>query len=130
MGKGFSYAVKGTLNHLPTDHYIWVLTEDEQTGQIRPQGFFLPIFDHATKTWSGRVTGAGGPRKKIWAVVAPPTSHDFFLYFQQVGSKAHSTVKCNTWIFDVEEDLVRGFVSEDLSGAGVEFILDPLDIGM
>jgi hypothetical protein len=43
---------------------------------------------------------------------------------------AHSTVKCNTRIFDVEEDLVRGFVSEDLSGAGVEFILDPLDIGM
>jgi hypothetical protein len=34
------------------------------------------------------------------------------------------------WIFDVEEDLVRGFVSEDLSGPGVEFILDPLDIGM
>jgi len=43
---------------------------------------------------------------------------------------AHSTVKCNTRIFDVEEDLVRGFVSEDLSGAGVEFILDPFDIGM
>ena len=45
-------------------------------------------------------------------------------------SQAHSTVKCNTRIFDVEEDLVRGFVSEDLSGAGVEFILDPLDIGI
>jgi hypothetical protein len=43
---------------------------------------------------------------------------------------AHSTVKCNTRIFDVVEDLVRGCVSEDLSGAGVEFILDPLDIGM
>jgi non-ribosomal peptide synthetase component F len=47
-----------------------------------------------------------------------------------VFENAHSTVKCNTRIFDVEEDLVRGFVSEDLSGAGVELILDPLDIGM
>jgi hypothetical protein len=49
---------------------------------------------------------------------------------KQLYSYGHSTVKCNTRIFDVEEDLVRGFVSEDLSGAGVEFILDPFDIGM
>ena len=43
---------------------------------------------------------------------------------------AHSTVKCNGQIFGVEENLARGLVAEYLSGARVEFILDPLDIGI
>jgi hypothetical protein len=43
---------------------------------------------------------------------------------------AHSTVKCNGQIFGVEENLARGLVAENLSGARVEFILDPLDIGI
>jgi hypothetical protein len=62
------------------------------------------------------------------SVVASASSD--FVQCQFFFLDAHSTVKCNTRIFDVEEDLVRGFVCEDLSGAGVEFILDPLDIGM
>jgi hypothetical protein len=37
-------------------------------------------------------------------------------------------VKCNGPIFGVEENLTRGSVAEYLSGARVEFILDPLDI--
>jgi hypothetical protein len=39
-------------------------------------------------------------------------------------------VKCNEQIFGVEENLARGLVAEYLSGARVEFILDPLDIGI
>ena len=43
---------------------------------------------------------------------------------------AHSTAKCNGEIFGVEENLTRSSVAEYLSGARVEFILDPLDIGI
>jgi hypothetical protein len=44
--------------------------------------------------------------------------------------EAHSTAKCNGEIFDVEENLTRSSIAEYLSGARVEFILDPLDIGI
>ena len=43
---------------------------------------------------------------------------------------AHSTVKCNEPILGVEENLARGLIAEYLSGARVEFVLDPLDIGI
>ena len=43
---------------------------------------------------------------------------------------AHSTVKCNGRISGAEENLARGLVAEYLSGARVEFVLDPLDIGI
>jgi hypothetical protein len=38
---------------------------------------------------------------------------------------AHSTVKCNR---QVKENLAWGLVAEYLAGAGVEFVLDPLDV--
>ena len=41
-----------------------------------------------------------------------------------------STVKCNGQISGAEENLARGLVAEYLSGARVEFVLDPLDIGI
>jgi len=44
--------------------------------------------------------------------------------------EAHSTAKCNGKIFGVEENLTRSSIAEYLSGARVEFILDPLDIGI
>jgi len=44
--------------------------------------------------------------------------------------KAHSTTKCNKLIPGVEENLAWGFVSENLSGAGIELILDLLDLGI
>ena len=43
---------------------------------------------------------------------------------------AHSTAKCNGEIFGVEENLTRSSVAEYLSGTRVEFVLDPLDIGI
>jgi hypothetical protein len=44
--------------------------------------------------------------------------------------KAHSTAKCNGEIVDAKENLRRSSVAEYLSGARVEFVLDPLDIGI
>ena len=43
---------------------------------------------------------------------------------------AHSTAKCNGEIFGVEENLTRSSIAEYLSGTRVEFILDPLDLGI
>jgi hypothetical protein len=61
------------------------------------------------------------------AVVASEFDEDWNWY---LSSKAHSTAKCNGEIFGVEENLARSSVAEYLSGARVEFILDPLDIGI
>src|SRR3974377_104042 len=58
-----------------------------------------------------------------------PTSsshHDM----EMVLNGAHSTAKCNGEIFGVEENLTRSSVAEYLSGTRVEFILDPLDLGI
>jgi hypothetical protein len=43
---------------------------------------------------------------------------------------AHSTAKCNGERLGVEENLTRSSVAEYPSGARVEFILDPLNIGI
>ena len=45
-------------------------------------------------------------------------------------SHAHSTVKCNGQTSGAEEKSREGFGSQYLSGARVEFVLDPLDIGI
>jgi hypothetical protein len=51
-----------------------------------------------------------------------------FLFIRPARLWAHSTAKCNGEIFGVEENLTRSSVAEYLSGARVEFVLDPLDI--
>jgi hypothetical protein len=73
------------LGHLPKGHAIWLLTEDQGTGEIRPQGFYAVQYNEPQKTWSGLITGNGKGQVKIIAVVAPPTSIQFFRYFQSVG---------------------------------------------
>ena len=50
--------------------------------------------------------------------------------FEAVYGMAHSTAKCNGEIFGVEENLTRSSVAEYLSGTRVEYVLDPLDIGI
>jgi len=91
LGEGFCYPVRGTLKHLPANHEIWLLNQDERTGLVWPQGFSRVQYDSNLKTWIGRVSSIASPtgRKqvRIVAVVAPPTSHDFFQYFQVVGDK-------------------------------------------
>ena len=92
-GSGFFvFPVSGTLKHLPKDHEIWLLVEDQRSGRVWPQGFFPVVFDPDQKTWNGKINpniiGKTQPIK-IVAVVAPPTSQDFFDYFQKLGDKTH-----------------------------------------
>jgi len=86
-GEVVSYRVDGTLGHLPRDQAIWLLTEEEVSGRVWPQGFYAVEFDRKTKKWHGRIILEGINRIKIHAVVAPPTSQDFFRYYEQVGQK-------------------------------------------
>ena len=85
LGKGFTYAVHGTLGHLAKGHEIWLLLQDEVTGMVSPQGFAAVRYDRSNKTWTGRVNGSGRTSARIYAVVAPPTSQDYFRYFQKLG---------------------------------------------
>jgi class 3 adenylate cyclase len=88
FGGNRSYRVSGTLRHLPSDHEIWLLVEDERTGHLWPQGFRPVEYDSKTGSWSGRVNVSKDQvRPKINAVVAPPTSQDFFRYFERVGEE-------------------------------------------
>jgi len=85
LGDGFSYQVRGKLKRLPKGHEIWLLTQDESTGMLWPQGFFPVHFDSREKTWMGKINGSGKKQVKIVAVAAPPTSQDLFRYFQLLG---------------------------------------------
>lgn len=85
LGNGHCFRVTGTLKHLPTNHEIWLLTEDEVTGRVWPQGFFSVQFDSHQRTWTGKINGSGRKQVKITAVVAPPTARDFFRYYQRMG---------------------------------------------
>ena len=73
-----------------------------------------------------RVTGIINGQRSITADTALRLGH----WFGLAASDAHSTVKCNRPVFGDEENLAWGLVAEYLSGAGVEFVLDPLDIGI
>jgi hypothetical protein len=83
-GNARYFAVRGTLKHLPPNHEIWLLTESE-AGGVWPQGSVKVQFDPRLKTWSGKINWTSKEPLKITAVVAPPTSQDFFLYFQKLG---------------------------------------------
>jgi hypothetical protein len=84
----FSYAVRGKLKRLPSDCEIWLLIEDDRSGCVWPQGFSRVQFDPQNGEWVGRVH-TQFTRPRIIAVVAPPTSQDFFRYFQKWGSKTN-----------------------------------------
>jgi hypothetical protein len=83
LGGGYSFPVRGTLKHLPKDHEIWLLVQNEATGQLWPQGHFR--VEHKHGTWMGRINAMGQGNVKIFAVIAPPTSQDLFWYFQMLG---------------------------------------------
>jgi len=87
LGSGFSYEVRGHLKSLPDGHQIWLLTADERFEQYRPQGFYPVQYDEKTGEWKGRINGSGTSPLRIFAVVAPPTSQDFFRYFQRCGDE-------------------------------------------
>jgi hypothetical protein len=106
----------------------------------------LGISGTSTSMCSGTMHSPGpvAPQIPRWTALVIPLMHirfDQFAFIGVAGCKryagatflyflAHSTAKCNGEIFGAEENLTRSSVAEYLSGARVEFILDPLDIGM
>jgi hypothetical protein len=85
LGSGFSYVVRGKLGRLPKGHKIWLLTKDENTGRVWPQSFEDATYYEETKMCEGRVNGSRKSRLAIIAVVAPPSTQDYFRYFQRLG---------------------------------------------
>ena len=83
LGDSLSYRVRGTLKHIPRGHRIWLLVENERNGDVWPQGYQPVQHNPQTGQWEGRVRP--GELGLIHAVVAPPTSDDFFSYYQRVG---------------------------------------------
>jgi hypothetical protein len=87
LGSGLCFPIRGRLKYLPKGHEIWILSQDEVSGLVWPQGFFAVQYDPSEGTWLGKISGSGKQNVKIVAVVAPPTSQDYFRYFQEMGNK-------------------------------------------
>lgn len=62
LGQGCSFPVHGTYKTLPDDHEIWLLTQDQSNGTVRPQGFFSVQYDRQQRTWTGKINEAAGRR--------------------------------------------------------------------
>lgn len=84
---GANYVVRGKLKDLPVGDAIWLLVEDQNTGEVWPQSFFPVQYDPLLKGWMGKIGGGYSGFTKIWAVVAPPDAQAAFRDFQEVGQK-------------------------------------------
>jgi hypothetical protein len=87
FGSNFQYEVRGKLRRPPRGHKIWLLVENPTTGKVWPQGFFRVNHNETTGDWYGRVNGTKGRSNRVIAVVAPPTSQDYFEYFEKIGKQ-------------------------------------------
>jgi len=92
LGGGLSYVVRGQLKSLRKEDAIWLLTQDERSGEVWPQGFYPVLFSEKTGEWHGRINASGRSPLRILAVVAPPTSQMLFRYFQQRGDETGNYV--------------------------------------
>lgn len=79
--------VRGKLKKLPNGHRVWLLIQDPIYDKAWPQGFQPVIYDPKSCEWSGKVMGSPGTKTRVVAVVAPPTSCEFFQYYEQVGAQ-------------------------------------------
>jgi hypothetical protein len=82
-----AHAVHGTLKHLPKDHRVWLLVMNEGASKIWPQSFAPVEYSKEQGTWQGWITAFGWTNITIVAVVAPPTTQEYFNYFQRAGPK-------------------------------------------
>ncbi len=88
-----AYPVRGTYRHLPKGHQVWLLTQDETIGRrIYPQGFFHVHLNPRDKTWHGLIDGGTRQQINVIAVIAPPTSQEYFQYFEYVGREVRNGV--------------------------------------
>jgi hypothetical protein len=84
-----AYEVRGRLKRRPTDHEIWLLTRYDGNARVWPHGFDPVKYNRDTGEWVGWINGKGRSRITIIAVVAPPSSHDFFSYYQAHGRQTN-----------------------------------------
>jgi hypothetical protein len=91
-----SYGVHGTLKSLRADCEVWLITTDKKTRQYWPQGFADVQYERHTGTWRGRVYGGRSPLQVV-AVVAPPTSQQFFRYYQKLGELRQRNQENKPW---------------------------------
>jgi TIR domain len=79
----YTYRVQGRLKHLSKDHVIWLLNSNERDEYWLQEKV---IYNPATYMWEGRAYLQRQYRGTyINAVVAPPTSQQFFLYYITYG---------------------------------------------
>jgi hypothetical protein len=105
-GGGANYEVRGKLKSLRRGDEIWLLHQEQTTGELRPQGSQLVQYDSRSGDWYGRISDKrSNCLIKIVAVVAPPTSQDFFRYYEKVGHQTNYTplqripLECVNWAF-------------------------------
>jgi hypothetical protein len=84
LGNSHTYAIRGKLKQLPPGCHIWLVTAGIESEQYWPQTSYDVQHNDRTGNWNGRVHTGGGP-VRIIALVAPPTTQQFFLYYKQVG---------------------------------------------
>jgi Predicted nucleotide-binding protein containing TIR-like domain len=107
MADGLSYLVRGKLGRLPSNHTIWLLNQDQFSERVWPQGFSDGRVKYHPQTgeWEGRVYVAPSQVNiSIIAVVAPPTSQEFFEYYQKVVGQTKAEpvsripAECRNWV--------------------------------
>jgi hypothetical protein len=86
-----AHVVHGTVKHLPKGHRIWLVFVHEAGGQFWPQSFAPVETNDAKGTWKGYIHVFDWQYKweniTIMALIAPPTTQQYFNYFQRVGKK-------------------------------------------
>jgi hypothetical protein len=87
LGGVVAHAVQGSAKNVPEGHKIWLIVANAAINKLWPQGFFPVQYDEARGTWKGYVHAWGWNRLTVIAVIAPPTTQDYFNYYQQVGNK-------------------------------------------
>ena len=82
---GWSYPVRGTVTHLPSDHEIWILNEGLPSREVWPQGKHTIRYYPERSEWEGQTfLWSWQDSVTIVAVAAPPLSHEMFAYYTKV----------------------------------------------
>ncbi len=81
--RGHTYRVRGTLKYLPKTYSIWLVNASNDGRQWPQQA---ARHDPMSGSWEGRIYLSKETGTVINAVVAPPTSQQFFEYYHRHGN--------------------------------------------